>query len=434
MSELPSGSVSNSRDAFGRVLATRGLYELPRGMEGRTNGPEWRKSEMTCLGSRTSLVARWGLPLVFVGWIGVSPAQAQDTVIPPDSDEWLYFEGVEEPPENWNTFDFDDSEWPEGQSGSGYGDGDDNTVLDMQNNYVSLYIRHFFDVDPDSVVVAQLGVDYDDGFVAYLNGVEIARASMPGTPGTPVPFDTLGISHNATGTPQWFTLSEEALAALDPNENVLAIQGHNTTLASSDFSLIPQLRIYTSVCPTAATCTRRASGGMYVRWTNPISPAPFDTVEIYRNGELIGSPTRPTLTSYRDEMPLCDEATYEVVAIIDGEPCSGDGVPSCTYTPEPDDVCGEGGGGFRRGDADDDGSVLITDAVAILNWLFRQGTPPTCLDAADSDDDGQTNLSDAVFVLGYLFRQGPPPPAPGPTDCGEDATEDGLGACAFTSC
>ena len=46
-----------------------------------------------------------------------------------------------------------------------------------------MYIRRYFDL-PDTSVIASavLHVDYDDGFVAYLNGVEIARSSIDGTP------------------------------------------------------------------------------------------------------------------------------------------------------------------------------------------------------------------------------------------------------------
>ncbi len=51
---------------------------------------------------------------------------------------------------------------------------------------------------------------------------------------------------------------------------------------------------------------------------------------------------------------------------------------------------------------------------------------PPCLDAADANDDGLLNLSDAIAILAYLFRQGviPPPSPPGPP--GYDPTPDDL--------
>ncbi|MGQ9589956.1 MAG: FG-GAP-like repeat-containing protein [Planctomycetota bacterium] len=87
---------------------------------------------------------------------------------------------------------------------------------------------------------------------------------------------------------------------------------------------------------------------------------------------------------------------------------------------------------FRRGDADGDGRVNLTDAVRALLWLFAGAGAPACLDAADSNHDGTVNLTDAVAVLGYLFLGGAPPPAPGPEACGP-GSEPRLG-CASYDC
>jgi hypothetical protein len=83
---------------------------------------------------------------------------------------------------------------------------------------------------------------------------------------------------------------------------------------------------------------------------------------------------------------------------------------------------------FRRGDVDASGAAELTDAVALLDHLFRGGPAP-CADASDADDDGQLGLTDAVVLLQWLFQGGPAPGAPGPFDCGEDPTADGLGPC-----
>ncbi len=89
---------------------------------------------------------------------------------------------------------------------------------------------------------------------------------------------------------------------------------------------------------------------------------------------------------------------------------------------------------FRRGDADADGRVILTDAVVILEYLFQEGARPlSCPDAADTNDDAVINLTDPVVVLNYLFQEGAPPAPPGPEECGEDTTEDELPVCA-TKC
>lgn len=91
-------------------------------------------------------------------------------------------------------------------------------------------------------------------------------------------------------------------------------------------------------------------------------------------------------------------------------------------------------GTFRRGDADDSGRINITDAIAVLNWLFLGSANPSCTDAADVDDNGRNNITDAIQLLQFLFLGGPPPPAPGKDDCGMDPTADPLSDCNYLSC
>jgi hypothetical protein len=91
---------------------------------------------------------------------------------------------------------------------------------------------------------------------------------------------------------------------------------------------------------------------------------------------------------------------------------------------------------FRRGDANDDARVDISDAIATLAFLFLDRGEPACLDAADSNDDGRADVSDVIFTLDDLF--GPYAvsriPAPGPSACGLDPTSDELGCGLLASC
>jgi hypothetical protein len=128
------------------------------------------------------------------------------------NDTWRFFRGTEQPSDPndyWKEPDFNDLDWETGQSGFGYGDGDDNTeLLDMQYNYVTVYIRKEFPV------------------------------SLPAGPAI---YTTLANSHEA-GTPVIIPLGTVGELLNDGN-NVLAIEGHNTTKGSTDFSLIPALRL-----------------------------------------------------------------------------------------------------------------------------------------------------------------------------------------------
>lgn len=84
------------------------------------------------------------------------------------------------------------------------------------------------------------------------------------------------------------------------------------------------------------------------------------------------------------------------------------------------------GPGFLRGDANADGTVDLSDAVATLTYLFGGGREPECMDASDADDSGVVEITDPIFLLGALFlglRQILPPHP----ECGADGTRDDLG-------
>ncbi len=80
---------------------------------------------------------------------------------------------------------------------------------------------------------------------------------------------------------------------------------------------------------------------------------------------------------------------------------------------------------FIRGDANMDGKVDISDAIATLGYLFLGGLERICLDAADANDDGEVNISDPIYLLEHLFLGGKPPPPPYP-EAGLDPTADEL--------
>ena len=75
--------------------------------------------------------------------------------------------------------------WASGPAQLGYGDGDEDTVVDCSNvancntnNYITTYFRYTFNV-PDASLYSGLNLSVlrDDGAVVYLNGVEIWRTS-----------------------------------------------------------------------------------------------------------------------------------------------------------------------------------------------------------------------------------------------------------------
>ncbi len=156
-------------------------------------------------------------------------------------DEWRYIVPGSELPTTWRGLGFDDSGWYSGPSGFGYGDGDDATVIEPT---MSVFIRKTFIVDDkDDVAQAYLHIDFDDAFIAYINGVEVARANI-GNPGEQTPWNAPANNyyHEAKmyqgGHPDAFII-ENVADYLSDGVNVLAIQVHNHSISSSDLSAIP---------------------------------------------------------------------------------------------------------------------------------------------------------------------------------------------------
>ncbi len=145
---------------------------------------------------------------------------------------------------DWKSTGFDDRSWPEGPTGLGYGDEDDATIVDKT---VCLYTRSVFDINnPADINRIVLHIDFDDAFVAYLNGTEVARANI-GQVGVPPAFDAYPDEPREAemyqgGEPVEFNL-DAFQSLLVPGKNVLAIEVHNYGIGSSDLSLIPFLSV-----------------------------------------------------------------------------------------------------------------------------------------------------------------------------------------------
>jgi hypothetical protein len=62
------------------------------------------------------------------------------------------------------------------------------------------------------------------------------------------------------------------------------------------------------------------------------------------------------------------------------------------------------------GDANNSGAVNLSDAIYLLNYLFKGGPPPVpYMCVGDVNNSDSVNLSDAIYILNYLFKGGPPP-------------------------
>ena len=167
-----------------------------------------------------------------------------------NSDVWNYFVGLAEPSGGifdplitehnplhilWGDSSFNDSSWSSGPGGLGYGDGDDATIVNVQNIAYSFYIRQPFVLNSLTINSLTLTVDYDDAFIAYLNGYEIARRNM-GTINEFFAHNQYSTGEHEAGSPEIITLPD-AYKFLVEGTNVLAVQTHNHIINSTDMTI-----------------------------------------------------------------------------------------------------------------------------------------------------------------------------------------------------
>ena len=158
-------------------------------------------------------------------------------------DEFKYEIPDEKTSSNWKSKDFNDDSWGSGRSGFGYGDGDDETKIPAGT--LSLFIRKTFILnDLDNIESLILDVDYDDAFVAYVNGVEVCRRNIGGNPPT---YNSVPYTDHESAIYRNEMPDRETITSLDglvnSGENIFALQAHNISSTSSDFTIIPFLSV-----------------------------------------------------------------------------------------------------------------------------------------------------------------------------------------------
>jgi len=194
---------------------------------------------------------------------------------------------------SWADPGFDDSGWTFSTGGVGYGDNDDNTIISQA---ISVYCRYDFTLSSTDIISDLiLDMDFDDGFVAYLNGTELARYNM-GEIGSATTWDQASDGlHEASLyqglTPDRYMLEQTVLDLLIAGSNTLALEVHNESTSSSDLSSNPYLHAGIN------------NSGNYF-WPSPtwfFPPLTFDStllplVVINTGGEQI--PNEPRITAH----------------------------------------------------------------------------------------------------------------------------------------
>ena len=280
------------------------------------------------------------------------------TILVQSNANWQFIKGLAEastPADAWRAPAFDDAGWSNAPTPFYYGDPYNTAEIpgtllsDMQNNYTSIYLRRQFTVANLSAVTnLLLTAQSDDGFLAWINGVEVVRFNLPAGE---VPFSAVTLAStsepNSRGAAYLnYTLPDPA-AYLVEGANVLTIHAFNQSLtASSDFGF--NLQLYTYLADASVAAPRLASvnpplGELFsltnltITFTEPVTGV--DAGDLLINGQpadlLAGGPATYTFTFAQ---PVFGEvvvswATNHGIADFDATPRAFDGAaPGSTWT------------------------------------------------------------------------------------------------------
>ncbi|MBN2313458.1 MAG: lamin tail domain-containing protein [Sedimentisphaerales bacterium] len=180
------------------------------------------------------------------------PDSVNITILIPEVADKYVFVPTEDIGQAWTEPDFDDSAWslctgsPGGvgyERSTGY---QDLLSLDLQEQMYdqssTCYIRIPFLMDADTLAGLKkltLKIRYDDGFIAYLNGVEATRANFSDEPAWNSRADA-SRSDSSAIVFEHIDLSN-FISALEPGDNILAIHGLNRSQTSSDLLISAEL-------------------------------------------------------------------------------------------------------------------------------------------------------------------------------------------------
>jgi hypothetical protein len=160
-------------------------------------------------------------------------------------DTWRFFRGKAAPSAPltaWKEVDFVDSSWEQGPGGFGYKYTANigTTLGDMLDTYLTVYIRKEFTVaGPLDASAVQLEVDYDDGFVAYLNGALVAWRNMSKDPSTETIDQNTARFYNRVafdldyGGMANTTEEGDRIAALMGNKQIMMLGNHGILVCAS---------------------------------------------------------------------------------------------------------------------------------------------------------------------------------------------------------
>ncbi len=210
--------------------------------------------------------------------VGASGLVAREVVVAPDADVHYHVPLDSSLGQAWQQPAFDDSQWLSAPHPVGFESATGvlqqvivtDIAAQMKGVNAGGYFRFPFQFNRNDrqVMSAWLNVTVDDGYVAYLNGVEVARANAP---------ESMSWNSRAVGSRQDGIVISEILAtdisafagAIVDGDNVLAVQGMNSSIGGSDFVI--GVEMIADVQDTSA-------GAQYGFFNQPTPGSPNDIV------------------------------------------------------------------------------------------------------------------------------------------------------------
>ncbi|MDZ7363231.1 MAG: metallophosphoesterase [candidate division KSB1 bacterium] len=188
-------------------------------------------------------LSRFACSSCLLFFVGMPPhdsqAQSNAAILVAKNSIWKYEASGTDLGTSWRQASFNDSAWPSGNGIFGFGESYISTALPPGR--MTYYFRQAFTLTNDPATFTQLTLlaNYDDGFVAYLNGSEVARRSMPAGP---ISYATSATSHEG-GFYEIIDLTAH-LNKLVAGTNVIAVEVHQITSSSSDLVMDMELKSY----------------------------------------------------------------------------------------------------------------------------------------------------------------------------------------------
>ena len=171
-------------------------------------------------------------------------------------EEWKYHDLGQDLGQLWRGVEFNDNNWNMGKGPLGYGDLGSlkpTTLIkygeDSSKKYPTAYFRKSFIYDSDSLGVASALTAHvlsDDGFVLYLNGVEVVRNNLPDGE---VSYNTLTLGNRNSNEEDKYIEFPVSIAALRDGVNVLAAEVHQPNGTSTDLGFDLEFAVFSDKSP-----------------------------------------------------------------------------------------------------------------------------------------------------------------------------------------